>query len=459
MSDRSQFVGRPAQHNRSVYTARIGCDSAPRRQMPEEIRKEQSVLAIPDWRECEGQFVGGEFPLERYLGGNETTAVFLTRLASGRAAIKVERADPVRARELVERWNRAAILHEPHLAAIYAAGLGLLAGLPVAYLVTEYAEENLAEVLHGRPLAAGETREMLLPVSDALAYLHSQGLVHGNLKPSNILSVGNTVKISSEAVSAGDPAEDIRALGVILVEALTQRALPDGQDPGLDALPSPFRELAEKCLQRDPERRWSAHKIAAWLRSPGQPPSSLPSVTVPATKAPLQKSKSRQYVVLAALTIVGAIVGVITMHRTVGPRPSAGESRPSLPDSAGLPAHSPASAASPIPPFGSDGDATRDRLAKDEILRRVLPNIPEKARNTIEGKPAVVVRVEVDPAGKVVETTLERSFSPYFSNLVLEAAGRWRFGPEETVKLRNWILRFEITRSNTQVTARRAGRE
>jgi len=415
---------------------------------------------MPDWRQCEGEFVGGEFPLERFLGGNDSTAVFFTRLASGRAVIKIERADPLQARELVERWNRAAVHHHPHLAEIYAAGIGMLADAPVAYLVTEYAEENLAEVLHDRPLTTGETREMLLPVSDALAYLHGQGLVHGNLKPSNILAVDNTVKISTEAVSAGDPADDIRALGVTLVEALTRRAPPDGQDPGLDALPFPFRELSENCLQRDPEGRWSAHKIAAWLRSPGQPTSSLPSVTVPATKAAPQTPKSRHYVVIAALTIVGAIVGVIAMHRTVGPIPPAGESRRSPPDFAGTGA-SPGltSAPSPIPPLRPDGKATRDRLAQDEIVRRVLPNIPEKARNTIEGKPTVVVRVEVDRAGKVVETTLERSFSPFFGQLALESARQWRFAPEETVKSRTWILRFEITRSNSQVSARRAGRE
>jgi hypothetical protein len=45
---------------------------------------------MPDWRKCEGQFVGGEFLLERHLGGNETTAVFLTRLASETAVIKIE---------------------------------------------------------------------------------------------------------------------------------------------------------------------------------------------------------------------------------------------------------------------------------------------------------------------------------------------------------------------------------
>jgi len=178
--------------------------------MPAEIRADNDPCwrrwRMPDWRQCEGELAGGEYPLERYLGGSEGRAVFLTRFASGRAAIKLAVAGQAQVGELVERWNRAANLYHPHLVRIFAAGTWALGGMPLAYLVMEYAEENLEEVLRERPLSTDETREMLEPVADALAYLHGQGLVHGNLKPSNILAVEDTVKISSEAVSAGDPA-------------------------------------------------------------------------------------------------------------------------------------------------------------------------------------------------------------------------------------------------------------
>src|ERR1017187_2098853 len=228
---------------------------------------------MPDWKPCEGELAGEKFPLERYLGGSEGSAVFLTRFGSSRAAIKLVLAGQEQAVGLVDRWNRTSTLHHPHLVRIFAAGTWVLAGMPVAYLVMEYAEENLAEVLRERPLTTDETREMLQPVADALAYLHGQGLVHGNLKPSNILAVEDTVKISSEAVSAGDPAADIQALGVTLVQASTQQAATvtqGGQDPATDALPVPFRELAQNCLHDDPRLRWSAGKIAAWLGSPEQ---------------------------------------------------------------------------------------------------------------------------------------------------------------------------------------------
>jgi TonB family protein len=92
-------------------------------------------------------------------------------------------------------------------------------------------------------------------------------------------------------------------------------------------------------------------------------------------------------------------------------------------------------------------------------MRRVTPNIPPKARDTIQGKPAVVVRVTVDPMGNVTEAALERSFSPYFSNFALQAARQWKFVPKEGASAREWILRFQFTPTNTQVLAERAVKE
>jgi TonB family protein len=233
----------------------------------------------------------------------------------------------------VQRWNRAATLHHPHLVRIFAAGTWTLTGMPLAYFV------------------------------------HGQGLVHGNLKPSNILAVEDTVRISSEAVSAGDPAADIRALGVVLLQALRSFAA--------DSLPFPFREVAQNCR--------TAGEIVAWLRSP---------------------------------------------------EPAAPEAAPPI---------------APIAPIAP--------AAQDEITRRVLPDIPAKARDTIQGKATVVVGVAVDASGNVAKATLEPGGSPYFGALALEAARHWRFAPVEGAGPRNWILRFEIMPAETQVIALRVGRE
>src|SRR5260370_12326789 len=66
----------------------------------------------------------------------------------------------------------------------------------------EYAEENLAQFLPQRPLTPAEARDVLTPALDALAYLHAEGLVHGHVRPSNIMAIDDCLKLSSDAISS-----------------------------------------------------------------------------------------------------------------------------------------------------------------------------------------------------------------------------------------------------------------
>jgi TonB family protein len=223
-------------------------------------------------------------------------------------------------------------------------------------------------------------------------------MAHGNLKPLNILAVEDTVKLSSETVSAGDPAADIRALGVVLVQALRSSAI--------DALPFPFREAVQNCR--------FAGEIVVWLRSP---------------EPTARKPRLRYYVAAAVLVLGAAIAAGVAMHRTAAP---------AAPDRQAEPPHS-------------------APAAQDEITRRVLPDIPAKARNTIHGKATVVVGVAVDASGNVAKATLEPGGSPYFGALALEAARQWKFTAVEGAGPRNWTLRFEIAPAETQVIPVRAG--
>ena len=69
-----------------------------------------------------------------------------------------------------------------------------MASIGLVYVVTECADEVLAQILAGRALTTEETREMLGPVIDGLGYLHEKGFVHGHLKPSNILVVDDQLE-------------------------------------------------------------------------------------------------------------------------------------------------------------------------------------------------------------------------------------------------------------------------
>jgi eukaryotic-like serine/threonine-protein kinase len=423
---------------------------------------------MPDWKECEGQLLDGKYPLERYVGGDESSALFMIGFAS--AAVRIRLADAEQAAALLRRWNAVKLLRHPHLLEIDEAGATVMAGEPVAYVVMEHAEENLAEILEGRPLTPAETREMLLEVAGALDFLHSRGMAHGDLKAANILAIGNTVKLSSESVAEGDAAADIRALGFTLIHALTQQpepVTPGGFAPTMD-LPAPFTEIAKGCLHPDLTQRWTAGQVVARLQSREAAPPPLPAPPPPKAAKPVPVRTSsptfRRVAAPVGLAIAGvAVLAAVMLRRPADPPPATLDPSPSAPAPvAPAPAPPPVTppapkAAEPAPARPTvQSDSTRDRLViENGVVHRVLPNIPEKARKTIDGRPVVAVRVTVDPTGNVTAAAIERSFSPYFSKFTLQAARQWKFVPDEGAAPREWILRFAFTNTNTLVVVQR----
>jgi outer membrane biosynthesis protein TonB len=243
-----------------------------------------------------GQVIDGKFRLGEFVGGDESSSVFLTDYDSPdvrKAAIKLVPADSTEAEGLLARWRHAAKLSHPHMIRLLDMGCGELDGAAVLYVVMEYAEENLSSVIARRPLAPAEARAILGPVVDALAYVHAKGFVHCRIKPANIMAENDLLKISSDGLcrigefsgsvgkpgaydppeAAGgriSPAGDVWSLGMTLCEALTQR-LPvwertNQAEPALPSnLPAEFLDLARHCLRRDPQLRWSVADIAARL--------------------------------------------------------------------------------------------------------------------------------------------------------------------------------------------------
>jgi TonB family protein len=84
---------------------------------------------------------------------------------------------------------------------------------------------------------------------------------------------------------------------------------------------------------------------------------------------------------------------------------------------------------------------------------QVLPDVPQRARNTIRGTVVVKIRVTVTPSGAVSDAAIDSSGSRYFSNLALQAARQWRFKPSpagEQASNRALLLRFEFTQTATR---------
>ena len=138
--------------------------------------QEISETVIEVWPEWQGAVINGTYPLRRILHGSDHSAVFLTEYPAqdtSAAAIKIVPAERVTLAQLAH-WRTAAGLSHPHLIRLLDAGLYQLGGRQFLFVVMEYAEQTLAQVLPRRALTVEEVREMLLPTVDALAFLHGE---------------------------------------------------------------------------------------------------------------------------------------------------------------------------------------------------------------------------------------------------------------------------------------------
>src|SRR6266852_561716 len=424
------------------------------------------------WKAWEGRVVDGKFPLRKWLGGSDHSAVFLTELGSqqGRkAAIKLVAARVTDDKQL-SRWRAAAQKSHPHLIHIFETGRCEFDGTTLLFLVTDYAEEDLAQILPHRPLTPAETRALLPPVLEALDYLHTHGLVHGHIQPSNIFAVDNRVKLSAEGISPPGlstpsgaqpnvynapelatgkifPASDVWSLGFTLVAALTQHP-PVGERPDRDPtvpeiVPEPFRGIARDCLRSDPQQRCSITDIRFRL----QPGSTL----VPAaSKKPAKTNRFglSTMVPIAILLLALTFVGVRLFTHSDKPSSAASTTSEQPPEVSAPRASSRSTSA--------NSDAKSAKTSSDTVVRQVIPDVPRSARNTIQGKILVKVRVDVDASGKVKSARLVLPGpSKYFAGLALKAAQKWEFSPPEghdQNRSRTWILRFQFGRASTQVT-------
>jgi serine/threonine protein kinase len=542
------------------------------------------VAKTEAWAEWENKVVNRVFPLRRFLGGSNHSAVFLTEYKAENlpdAAIKLVPADMLQTEAQLVQWGTAATLTHPHLVRVFDVGRCQLGGRAFLFLVMEYAEQTLAQILPQRALSPDEVREMLLPTLDALAFLHRNQLVHGQLKPSNFLVVNDQLKLASDTLrptgsttggivgtTVYDPPElrdgvistagDIWGLGMTLVEALTQRtpAWPDETVSLPTGFPAPFVDTVRQCLNRTPTNRPTVAELEAQCRpAPPAPVASVPQKPVRAAPreatSPQNSPKRPLWVpaISAALVISLAVWVGLRLFQT---QPNSGPSTPSMPQeyeqpadatavastevasteaaptkvappaaaapaaavaephaaarpavadptvtqptaadptvaqqpTAALAASSPASytepaaaaphaatphaaapgatapaaSAPPVPAAAVPGAAAFGTAAPEatspSVLHKVMPDVSRVIQNRIRGHIHVTVRVLVDPAGNVVGQLLENPGpSRYFARLAGNAAGDWKFAPEDTHDRRVWKLQFEFTRSSATVQA------
>jgi len=243
-------------------------------------------------------------------------------------AVKVLLNAQTEGEEFITRFRREAraiaTLRHPNILTIYDYG----EEEGVAYIVMEYVEGGtLKSCLVGKPMRWAEAARLVVPVGQALAYAHSQGIVHRDVKPANVLmarpdwplladfglvkllrmqrgitqpgtSLGTPAYLSPEQAVGGtvDHRGDIYSLAVVLYELLTGQ-VPLECDSPLETMlrrlhdpplpPSQLNPEIEpqletvvlRALERDPDGRYPSMEafVNDLCRIPGAKESPVDS--------------------------------------------------------------------------------------------------------------------------------------------------------------------------------------
>ena len=258
-------------------------------------------------------------------------------------AVKVFTQAASTAEVLIDQEREAQLLARsahPNLVTIFdvASDRGPRDGGQHLFLVMEYVDgPDLAQWLRLQRASVRQVLELGIGLCAALQFVHRKGVLHCDIKPSNVLlqvgqdgeltpkladfgiaavlqgqvpqgefTVGTAAYLSPEQVE-GDPLQepsDVYALGLVLLEAASgQVAFPGAvvdsalarldRDPLIDdRLPLELVEVLRGMTQRRPEQRWSLTdaRAAFWRMLHGVPPelADLPSSEAPVEPVPVE---------------------------------------------------------------------------------------------------------------------------------------------------------------------------
>ena len=274
--------------------------------------------------------IAGRYRLEREIGrgGSGTEHLAHDEVLGRQVAIKRIGATPGSDNVELERAERearlAAALNHPHVVSVF----DLVDEHDTRWLVMEYVDgETLSErVRRTGPLDAATAATLLGQTADALVEAHSNGIVHRDVKPSNILISDDSAKLNDFGIarsaddasltqtglvtgspaylapevasgSSATPASDVWSLGATLYHAVTGKPPYDVGDNLIGALykivhedpprlgaEHPLAGLLAVMMTHDPEQRWSMQRVRDDLVriSRGEPSTAASDTPAPA---------------------------------------------------------------------------------------------------------------------------------------------------------------------------------
>ncbi|MDH3303738.1 MAG: protein kinase [Gammaproteobacteria bacterium] len=254
-----------------------------------------------------GTQLADRYTLDRRLGGGGEAETWLAkdRLTGAAVALKIAGETPGAAERLREEWQTNIRLVHAHIVRVFE----FHGDADRAFYSQQYIDGPDLSELSGEPL-----QQVLGPIgliADALRYAHGKGIVHRDIKASNILldrngapylsDFGVSAKIGSPksggsliarspqslAGEAAQPADDIFALGGLIYDLVSGRSpysssrtaddirnhapalrqAADGSD-----VPLSLRRLVASMLDKDAAKRPDAEGVAEQLRTSGFSP-------------------------------------------------------------------------------------------------------------------------------------------------------------------------------------------
>ena len=316
-----------------------------------------------------GKIIAGRYEIQSLLGSGTFASVWSAKQlqTEGDVAIKIlspgYATDPALVEEFLSEAKRyVRFRDEPHLATVLEVGQDEETGF--YYVVMTLLEKTVDDLIKEKgPLPVEQIYKLAEHVASALRLIHAAGVVHRDIKGSNILTKGDRFLVSDfglglvqEVAERTAPTRDIRqagtwsyaspeqikaqktsdigqsadfySLGILLYKAATGKfpfepSFPQvihdhlktpAPDPRIarDEIPEPLAQIILKLLEKDPKKRpQSAEELLTELKE-AQTPREAPSGW-----AQKMGNRTLGIIVAAALAVIVTFsVLIITSNKT-----------------------------------------------------------------------------------------------------------------------------------------------